>query len=988
MNYLRYTETTTEDRIEALLDFMQVAHAQKRTGMRQYESLITACLDMAVGGITATWGNRINTKGSQKSRYTFYGEINSPITPDDDDETVNHFIDLCEKHYNDIEDRGVGLAAAPGDKYIVIDADTDAEVEAFITWFEDVTGLKCPAPGVLSPGVYDENTQEWTHKNGVHWWWIVPDDVNFTAETGITGALTVPFNGSSFAVKAGDNNFATLAGSRRDEGAYKVDADFVARYLDTDEHVDELVMPVTMIAALKDAQSKKEKPASSTSRKHKSTKHHAQQGGELFDANAVYADLDDWNERNPWGAVIDQVPEIDRANNPPGCGGTACFSFKWNGASNDVSGVIHTQGCAETSVGDCIVIHSETALSALSIENSNGGRRISKAKFVDIYRYHAPDDGALSRAFFEGEGIADDPAYVARMKKKAEKTDHPERLDNGEGKKSKDKSKKKKSDNGDTETKKRSALEKFDDLVQWLEERFTYVVNSSNLNLYKQVNSPILVDRRYINGAILDDYRDHMTDASERKQSIERLEHRSKKKQDNPADITYRRARIERETDDGDTDIVQYIQATPDTFIMLDYLQERWDIVSENKVDDDVFMATYDALKDIETITPDALAGREKQAWKELWDLLNVSDDAARVALVSAVCAHILADQIDENPIIIFEGESASGKTVAAQTLANFIDPNFSITSVPSDRAELERAIASQNVSIWDNLNYRDITEKHSDAFAKVVSGGQYSAFKKYTDMEKLTLELGARTQLLTWTDFNRPRLLPDFINRALFIELDINNRATKLMSKRQRQKQVQKSTKNAQALIYQLTVMANGRVINDGGAYPIPDIAAGRRMASYTQVVQAVEEILLEWGVIDAPVGAVQFIDAQQEKLKESGASVLSEWLAYGCKRNEYHGTASEIYEDISADLMKQYRKGIEDYASLPNARALKNLIDKEKTFISRFWRIEEEKRPKKGNLYTMTRKATEDINLDPVDDDTVAGLEEAYLVDADTKE
>lgn len=131
---------------------------------------------------------------------------------------------LVAKH----ADLNIGLEVGAS-RLLVVDADTEAEVASFTElWaqMEEVPELAHAAPTVRSPGVLRENVEGeevWTHKGGGHFWFLLPEGVNF-AETPTSAPLKIGAHG----VKASlmfRNQLVLVPPSVRDEGPYVMASD-------------------------------------------------------------------------------------------------------------------------------------------------------------------------------------------------------------------------------------------------------------------------------------------------------------------------------------------------------------------------------------------------------------------------------------------------------------------------------------------------------------------------------------------------------------------------------------------------------------------------------------------------------------------------------------------------------------------------------------------------------------------------------------------
>lgn len=77
---------------------------------------------------------------------------------------------------------GVELSAS---RVLVVDVDTEAEVDAFAQSWTAATGAPLPfGMTVASPGVYDTQADVWKHKHGGHYWFSLPEGFELPADDG------------------------------------------------------------------------------------------------------------------------------------------------------------------------------------------------------------------------------------------------------------------------------------------------------------------------------------------------------------------------------------------------------------------------------------------------------------------------------------------------------------------------------------------------------------------------------------------------------------------------------------------------------------------------------------------------------------------------------------------------------------------------------------------------------------------------------------
>lgn len=93
---------------------------------------------------------------------------------------VSTVIRRVAKEHGAMPNIGVELGRS---RMLVVDVDTEAELEGFRADWLDATGREAPGMTVRSPGKVDRDGS-WVHKNGGHFWMTLPEDVELPADGG------------------------------------------------------------------------------------------------------------------------------------------------------------------------------------------------------------------------------------------------------------------------------------------------------------------------------------------------------------------------------------------------------------------------------------------------------------------------------------------------------------------------------------------------------------------------------------------------------------------------------------------------------------------------------------------------------------------------------------------------------------------------------------------------------------------------------------
>ena len=119
-------------------------------------------------------------------------------------------------------------------------------------------------------------------------------------------------------------------------------------------------------------------------------------------------------------------------------------------------------------------------------------------------------------------------------------------------------------------------------------------------------------------------------------------------------------------------------------------------------------------------------------------------------------------------PILVFNGEQGSGKSISSRLARSLIDPNASpIRAAPRDERDLLVAAVNGRVIALDNLSRVDPIL--SDALCRLSTGGGFSTRQLHTNREEIVFE-ATRPIILNGIPMLAER--PDLADRAIVIRL------------------------------------------------------------------------------------------------------------------------------------------------------------------------------------------------------------------------
>lgn len=154
----------------------------------------------------------------------------------------------------------------------------------------------------------------------------------------------------------------------------------------------------------------------------------------------------------------------------------------------------------------------------------------------------------------------------------------------------------------------------------------------------------------------------------------------------------------------------------------------------------------------------------------DLRPFLNLTDDYQ----FPVICAWIAAAVAGvRTPIMLLSGVQGSAKSTYARLVMWLLDPSSGsildapLLRPPKDEEDVAVAARNNHALCYDNLS--GLSPELADLMCMIATGGKYSARKKYTNLEQVTVDL-QRPMILTGIDL--PSLRGDFLERTLTVRL------------------------------------------------------------------------------------------------------------------------------------------------------------------------------------------------------------------------
>ena len=140
-----------------------------------------------------------------------------------------------------------------------------------------------------------------------------------------------------------------------------------------------------------------------------------------------------------------------------------------------------------------------------------------------------------------------------------------------------------------------------------------------------------------------------------------------------------------------------------------------------------------------------------------------------KVILWFSLLSLLLRDLIDPTPILIFVGQSSSGKSTAARILGKLIyGEGFSMSPIPSSRKDFLLFVNDSVLLGIDNIE--KAPDWFNDAACVACSSNTHKERKLYSDKESVEYQLGS---MLMLTSVHLPVHSPEILNRSLVINFN-----------------------------------------------------------------------------------------------------------------------------------------------------------------------------------------------------------------------
>jgi hypothetical protein len=157
--------------------------------------------------------------------------------------------------------------------------------------------------------------------------------------------------------------------------------------------------------------------------------------------------------------------------------------------------------------------------------------------------------------------------------------------------------------------------------------------------------------------------------------------------------------------------------------------------------------------------------GNTRKALKKLRKIFNTTR-TEQILIIAWLLGALLGT--GPFPILIFQGESGSGKSTASRLIKSMIDPSIAaIKGLPKNEHDLMITARNSYTLSFDNLS--SIPRGLSDALCRLSTGGGLSTRQLYSDVEEVLFD-AIRPIILNGIGSIVSR--EDLADRSLFVEL------------------------------------------------------------------------------------------------------------------------------------------------------------------------------------------------------------------------
>lgn len=167
-----------------------------------------------------------------------------------------------------------------------------------------------------------------------------------------------------------------------------------------------------------------------------------------------------------------------------------------------------------------------------------------------------------------------------------------------------------------------------------------------------------------------------------------------------------------------------------------------------------------------------------------IFSIINVESEHQKT-LLCAWLVSVFKPPSGVFPILVLTGEQGTGKTFAAKTIKQLIDPvEAPLRATPKEERDLAIAATSNYILAYDNLS--GMPAWLSDVYCRVASGAGFSTRELFTDGEETTFETHSPILI---NGIDEPTSRDDFNDRVISIKLarilDTQRQTERMLQKR-----------------------------------------------------------------------------------------------------------------------------------------------------------------------------------------------------------
>lgn len=282
----------------------------------------------------------------------------------------------------------------------------------------------------------------------------------------------------------------------------------------------------------------------------------------------------------------------------------------------------------------------------------------------------------------------------------------------------------------------------------------------------------------------------------------------------------------------------------------------------------------------------------------ELWDLVNVR--AADRPLAEAELIGRYFPNMS-HPLLALSGEAGTGKTSAAETLTQLVDPSPApVISLPTDQKDWAVQVGQAHSLVIDNV--ASLQQWQSDALCMSVTGGKTQFRQLFTDGGLVSF---GGQQCITLTSIDMGSQKADLTTRMLPVELERFDRGRRLSEQALKARREEARPRLLGAVLDRVSAVMATLPRVDELDLDLP------RLSDFARLCKALD--LLDGGSADRYGDYLRLLGQQAESIADEDevSAALITWMRERAKRGNpsWEGTSTELHAELNRATLYRSR-------------------------------------------------------------------------------